>query len=177
VNTAVLLPGFGGRADQPILVKLEARLVARGWTVLRLAPPRLPLTPGLEAYVEWLWGETRTLKGSVALVGRSFGGRLAIRIAARRRLSALALLGFPVRPPRKPRPLDEAALAELTCPTLIVQGTKDALGPLKVLVPLVKSNPRLELHELAGAGHSFGSKEQGALDVTAAWLDRTIRGG
>ena len=93
---------------------------------------------------------------------------------ARRRVAAVVLLGFPVRPPKKRRPLDEQALAALSMPTLIVQGSKDALGPLRVLAPIVKANPQLELHTLAGAGHSFGSKERGALDVAAAWLDRTI---
>ena len=172
MSTVVLLPGFGGRADQPILLKLESRLGSH--TTVRLAPTRLPLTPDLEAYVDWLDGETRAVKGPLAIVGRSFGGRLAIRLAARRKVAAVVLLGFPVRPPKKPRPLDEQALAALSCPTLIVQGSKDALGPLKVLAPIVKANSRLELHTLAGAGHSFGSKEKGALDVAAAWLDRTI---
>lgn len=169
MTTVVLLPGFGGRADQPILTKLEARL---DFACARLAPPRLPLTPGLEAYVDWL--EAEAPRGKLAIVGRSFGGRLAVRLAARRQLEAIVLLGFPVRPPKKPRPLDEAALAAVSCPTLIVQGTKDALGPLKVLRPIVEANPNLSLLELPGAGHSFGAKEKGALDAAAAWLDRTI---
>ncbi len=174
MTTVVLLPGFQGRADQPILVRLEARLVPLGFTCLRLAPPRLALTPGLEAYVEWLEGELATVKGALVIVGRSFGGRLAVRVASRRKLAAVVLLGFPVRPPGKPRPIDEAALGALGCPTLIVQGTKDALGPMQVLAPLVKRNPRLEVLPLEGAGHSFGSKEKAALDEAAAWLDRTI---
>ena len=171
----VLLPGFNGRADQPVLVNLEARLGR--FTCLRLAPPRLKLTPGLEAYVTWLEGELRGVRGRVVLVGRSFGGRLAVRLASRRKLAAIVLLGFPVRPPGKPRPLDEAALAALTCPTLIVQGTKDALGPLQVLAPVVKANAHLEVQRVEGAGHSFGRHERAALDGAAAWLDRTISHG
>jgi pimeloyl-ACP methyl ester carboxylesterase len=77
-----------------------------------------------------------------------------------------------VRPPGKPRPLDEAALLEVTVPTLIVQGDQDELGPLKVLERLVKRNRLLELHVLEGAGHSFGRHEAAALDHAVAWLDR-----
>lgn len=168
--TVVLLPGFNGRADQPILVKLEARLVRRGFTCARLAPPRLKVLEDLDHHVAWLRGEVAALAGPLVLVGRSFGGRLAIRLAKERDVAAIVLLGFPVRPPSKQRPLDEAALAALRCPTLIVQGTRDALGPLKVLKPIVERSKVLELLEVAGAGHGFGPKEKQALDDVSAWL-------
>ncbi|HEY1088978.1 MAG TPA: hypothetical protein VGE37_14840, partial [Archangium sp.] len=81
--TVVCLPGFNGHADQPVLVKLCARLEERDFACVRLAPPRLKLTPGLEAHVEWLEAELRRLQGPLVLVGRSFGGRLAIRLENR----------------------------------------------------------------------------------------------
>lgn len=164
----VLLPGFGGSAAQPILLRLEARLAEH--SVHRLAPPRLALTPDLSAQVDWLEGETKALRGRLVVVGRSFGGRLAVRLAARRRLAGVVLLGFPVRPPNKRRPLDEAALGALACPGLVVQGTKDELGPLRVLRPLCAQNPKLELVTLAGAGHSFGRRERAAIDAAVEWI-------
>lgn len=171
--TVVLLPGFNGRADQPVLVKLSTRLETLGFSCVRLAPPRLKLTPGLEAHVAWLEAAVSSLEGRLVLVGRSFGGRLAVRLAARRDLEAVVLLGFPVRPPGKQRPLDEAALQALRCPTWIAQGTKDPLGPLRALKQCAG---RAELFEVAGAGHSFTAKQEAAaLDAAAAWLDRTAR--
>ena len=167
--TIVLLPGFQGSADQPILVNLSKRLEERGFTCLRLAPPRLKLTPDLDLYGAWLDEQLKDVRAPLALVGRSFGGRLAIRLAARRKLSAIVLLGFPIRPPDKKRPLDEQALAALTCPTFIAQGTKDELGPLRVLKRFAK---RAEILPLTGAGHDFGAKEDLALNAAAAWLDR-----
>ncbi len=168
MTRVVLLPGFNGAADQPILVKLSQRLT--GFECVRLAPPRLKLDEELSAHVAWLREATAKTSSPLVLVGRSFGGRLAIRLAAERTVSAIVLLGFPVRPPRKKRPLDEQALAALQVPTLIVQGTKDELGPIKVLTPIAAANSKLTLHEVAGAGHSFGSKESAALDFAASWL-------
>jgi uncharacterized protein len=170
--TVVLLPGFQGAADQPILVDLSERLEALRFTCLRLAPPRLKLTPGLEAYGEWLDEQLVEVSAPLMVVGRSFGGRLAIRLAVRRPLAAVVLLGFPIRPPGKKRPLDEQALAALRCPTWIAQGTKDELGPMKVLKRFAG---RAEIFPLSGAGHSFGSHEDAALDAAAAWLDRQVR--
>lgn len=170
--TVVLLPGFQGRADQPILTRLSSRLERLGFACLRRAPPRLKLTPGLEAYGAWLDGELASVRGPLVLVGRSFGGRLAARLAARRPLEAVMLLGFPIRPPGKKRPLDEAALAALTCPAWIGQGSRDALGPMKVLRRFAGG---ARVHEVQGAGHAFGAKEAALLDAAAAWLDQTVR--
>lgn len=167
MTTVVLLPGFGGRADQPILTRLSARLEALALTCLRRAPPRLKLTPGLEEYGAWLDAELIDVRGPLLVVGRSFGGRLAIRLAARRKLEGVVLLGFPIRPPGKARPLDEAALAALKCPAWIAQGTRDPLGPMKVLRKFAR---RAELYPVSGAGHDFGAKEKVTLDAAAAWI-------
>ncbi len=165
--TVVLLPGFQGSADQPILVNLSFRLERLGFPCLRLAPPRLKLTPELEVYGAWL--DEQLVSGPLIMVGRSFGGRLAIRLAARRKLEAIVLLGFPIRPPGKKRPLDEQALAALNCPTWIAQGTKDELGPMKVLRKFAAS---AEIFPLTGTGHDFASGEATALDAAATWLNK-----
>ncbi len=172
----VLLPGFGGAAEQPILVKFSTRLEALGFSCRRRAPKRGKLTPGLELETAWLSKVLAEVPGPHVVVGRSFGGRVCVRLGKRELVSACVLLGFPVRPPGKPRPLDEAALLEVTVPTLIVQGDDDELGPLKVLDRLVKRNRLLELHVLEGAGHSFGRQEAAALEYAAAWADRVLRG-
>ncbi len=165
--TVVLLPGFQGSADQQILMNLTARLEPLGFPCLRLAPPRLKLTPELEVYGAWL--DERLPQGPLILVGRSFGGRLAIRLAARRKLEAIVLLGFPIRPPGKKRPLDEKALSALQCPTWIAQGTRDELGPIKLLRKVARA---AHILPLPGTGHDFGAKESAALDAAATWLHK-----
>ncbi|MFO0597714.1 MAG: alpha/beta family hydrolase [Myxococcaceae bacterium] len=171
---AVLLPGFGGQADQPILKKLSALLAPLGVKCMRRAPPRMKLDPELGEYVGWLEKVVAKLDGPVVVVGRSFGGRLAVRLAAKRELAAVVLLGFPIGPPAKPRPLDEAALGACPCPTLVVQGDDDELGPLEVIERVAKSNPRVQVEVLEGAGHSFGRLEREALTRSVAWLQKTL---
>lgn len=168
MKTVALLPGFGGSADQPILVKLEKAL--GDVTCVRLAPPRLKLTPELEGYTDWLSEQVKSHR-ELIVVGRSFGGRLAIRLANRRKLRGVVLLGFPIRPPSKPRPFDEQMLKALTCPTLVVQGDEDELGPLKVLRSVIARKPNISLQVLDGAGHGFSApQERRAIELTTRWI-------
>jgi uncharacterized protein len=64
--------------------------------------------------------------------GKSMGGRVASLVAEELycsgKIAGLVCLGYPFHPPRKPETLRVAHLADLTCPTLIVQGTRDPLG-------------------------------------------------
>jgi predicted alpha/beta-hydrolase family hydrolase len=168
--TVVLLPGFGGTAAQPLLVRLEDALAGVGLGARRAAPPRGRPSPGLGVEVAWLAGVLGTLAGPRVVAGRSFGGRVALRLAARGGLDACVVLGLPLRPPGKRRPEDEAALAAASCPTLVVQGSDDALGPLPVVRRHARANPRVTLAVLPGAGHAFGRATREAVELAAAWL-------
>src|SRR5262249_39219845 len=107
--------------------------------------------------------------------GRSFGGRVLARLALEESPRALVLLGFPVRSAAgRRRPEEERVLTALPCPTLIVQGSRDPVGPIRTLEGRAGSNPRLELEVLAGAGHSFGRQEHAALETAADWLYRRL---
>jgi predicted alpha/beta-hydrolase family hydrolase len=171
VSGAILVPGFNGTARQPMLVKLKRALKELGIPAraITLAPGRP--TPELEPEVAQL---RQMAKGAQALVGRSFGGRVCARLAVQRPPRALVLLGFPVRPPGKRRPLDEAALKALRCPTLILQGEDDELGPPALLRRLLKKNPKVTLEVISGAGHSFGRREAAVLARAAQWLSQQL---
>src|SRR5687767_6536420 len=88
--------------------------------------------------------------------------------------AALVVLGHPISPPNRPRPRDEATLAALTCPTLILQGERDELGPLDVLARVAAQNPRVELSVLPGAGHELGKSEPEAIARAVDWLTRIL---
>jgi len=166
----ILLPGYGGSARQPILLSLSARLTPLGYACQRHAPPRGKLTPDLLSQTAWLAGLIDGLGQRPVLIGRSFGGRICARVAALREVEALVLLGFPIRPPGRPRPLDEAALAQVRCPTLVVQGDRDELGPLPVIRRSVEGNRLVALHVVEGTGHDFGKHTAAALDTVVSWL-------
>jgi len=170
----VLAPGYGGTSEQPIVVAMAARLVAVGIVPRAISFSRAK--PGGDYHQELgdvLRARDEVLAGGadrVALVGRSFGGRMCTRLAALEPPDALVLLGHPIGPPGRPRPEDEAALAAVTCPTLIVQGDRDTLGPLDVLRRIAAANSAIEIEVLQGVGHQFGPRTAWATERAAAWL-------
>lgn len=165
----VLLPGFNGDARQPLLVRLAQALGTRGFRHRFPGLPKGRPSAGLADEVAFL-AKKLPPRAAPILVGRSFGGRVALRYAAVKRVSAVVLLGFPVRPAGRPRPDDEAALLAVRVPTLIIQGDDDEKGPLEVLLPIVAKNPRLTLVVLAGAGHSFGRHEARAVSLASVFV-------
>jgi len=174
MTPVVMVPGFNGTAKQAMLVRLgkllrERKLDARAVTLKSGRP-----SEGLAAEVAQL--DALAGDGPLALVGRSFGGRVSARLAARRELSALVLLGFPVRPPGKRRPDDEAALKALTCPVLILQGEHDELGAPALLRRLTRGMKNVELLVVKGATHSYGRQELKVLAQAADWLSGRLAG-
>jgi uncharacterized protein len=179
-RAAVLAPGYGGTAEQSIL-----RALARALRTFDIASSAITFrTSGKRpsrGYVSEL-EDLRTARDAlraqhekIALVGRSFGGRMCAFLAAVEPPDALAILGHPISPADRPRPADEEALQGIRCPTLVVQGERDELGPLAVLQRIALVNPLIDLAVIAGAGHDFGAKEKEAVDQVARWLDATLR--
>jgi predicted alpha/beta-hydrolase family hydrolase len=180
-RAAVLAPGYGGTAEQPILRKLATALerfgIASRAVMFRTRGSRP--SKDYAAEIEDLRAARDALRGEgherIALVGRSFGGRMAAFLAEREPPDALVILGHPIAPPKRPRPRDAAALAGTTCPTLVVQGENDELGPFAVLERIAANNPRIDLVRIAGAGHDFGAGEAEAVAAAARWLDSVLR--
>ncbi len=179
-RAAVLAPGYGGTAEQPILRKLASALDGFG-VASRAVTFRSGSRPSKDyvSEIEDLRAARDALRAAgndrVALVGRSFGGRICAFLAETEPPDALVILGHPIAPPKRARPRDEAALAATTCPTLVVQGEKDELGPFAVLERIAAKNPRIDLIRIAGAGHDFGSGEAEAVAAAARWLDSVLR--
>jgi uncharacterized protein len=180
-RAAVLAPGYGGTAEQPILRKLRAALDGFGIASRALTFGTRGSRPSKDyvSEIEDLRGARDALRTAgyerIALVGRSFGGRISVFFAEREPPDALVILGHPIAPPKRPRPRDEAALAATACPTLVVQGELDELGPFAVLERIAATNPRIDLVRIAGAGHDFGASEPEAVVAAARWLDSVLR--
>jgi predicted alpha/beta-hydrolase family hydrolase len=180
-RAAVLAPGYGGSATQPILRSLVKALAEHGIDALPITFSTKGRRPSRD-YADELADLRAARDGlaathqKIALVGRSFGGRMCAFLAAIEPPDALAIVGHPISPPDRPRPRDEAVLAAMTCPTLVVQGSADELGPVAVLERIAGTNPRIDLVVIAGAGHDLGGpREREAVDHVARWLDAALR--
>jgi len=181
MRAAVLAPGYRGTAEQPILVALADALAAYGIAARRITftTRGRPSTAyaseiaDLRAARDALRAEGAT---AIALVGRSFGGRICAFLAATEPPAALAIIGHPISPPGRPRPRDEAALEAVACPTLVVQGDLDELGPIAAIERVAGRNPRIDLVRLAGAKHELrGAEQREAVQAVARWLDSMLR--
>lgn len=107
--------------------------------------------------------------------GKSFGGRMTSQAQAEIPLpgvAGLVFLGFPLHPANKPSDDRARHLAAVHIPMLFVQGTRDALADIGLLVPIVDRLGAL-LYRLENADHSFHvPARQGTTDT--AMLDRAL---
>ncbi len=176
----MLAPGYGGSATQPILRSLAKALAAHGIESLPITFRTSGRRPSRDyadelADLRAARDELRATHDLVALVGRSFGGRMCAFLAELEPPDALAIVGHPIAPADRPRPRDEAALAAVRCRTLVVQGSRDELGPVSVLERIAGTNPLIDLVVIDGAGHDLGAKEREAVEQVARWLDAALR--
>jgi hypothetical protein len=147
------------RPDPPALARAAVRAAAEA--AQRIAP-RLPLFAG----------------------GKSFGARMASQAQAEAPLPdvrGLVFFGFPLHPANKPSDERARHLIAVRIPMLFLQGTRDALADLRLLVPMVEAlgeGARLKLIE--HADHSFHVPARSGrtdeqilgvmLDEAASWM-------
>ncbi len=114
--------------------------------------------------------------------GKSMGGRIATMVAAKNlgAFDRIALLGYPLHPPKNPERLRDAHLpaAAESAPLLFLQGTRDDLCRLDLLRPILERiGDRATLHVIEDADHSFGVlKRTGRTsdDVMAELVSTTV---
>jgi predicted alpha/beta-hydrolase family hydrolase len=129
--------------DSPFMTAFAEGLAARGLRVARFEFPYMAARradgrrrpPDRQPRLLECWQEVIQTLAPAPLVigGKSLGGRMASLIAADGearddRIRGLVCLGYPFHPPGKPERLRTEHLSALRIPTLIVQGTRDALG-------------------------------------------------
>jgi predicted alpha/beta-hydrolase family hydrolase len=106
--------------------------------------------------------QARTIGAAqVTLGGFSRGARLAAMLAQREEAYALLCLGFPFH--KRGAPLERHgldALRELTLPTLIVQGTRDAHGSWQEVRGYGGLPECVKMHWLEDGNHRFQAREK-----------------
>jgi predicted alpha/beta-hydrolase family hydrolase len=119
--------------------------------------------------------------GDLVIGGKSMGGRIASMIADEIGVRGLVCLGYPFHPVGKPDKLRVAHLETIRTPTLILQGTRDALGNRAEIDGYALSkNVRVEF--LEDGDHSFKPRARSgrteeenlrqAIDAVATFVER-----
>jgi predicted alpha/beta-hydrolase family hydrolase len=90
--------------------------------------------------------------------GKSFGGRMTSQAQALKPMpgvKGLVFLGFPLHPIGKPSVGRADHLSAIKIPMLFLQGSRDGLAELELLVPVVKALKRATLSVVENGDHSF----------------------
>jgi alpha/beta superfamily hydrolase len=162
--------------DDPLIARLEADLVARGFATLRFnfrgvgASEGQPSDGRLEPLdiagaVACMLKQPETDGRTLALVGHAFGAGMAIAYAGHDpRVGTVVAVSPPiVRLPAELRTLDR--------PVLFVTGEYDEVCPEFKLAPLVGALPRLQgIRIVRGARHMLHGKEGAAAAIVVSYL-------
>ncbi|MEZ5175755.1 MAG: alpha/beta family hydrolase [Acidimicrobiia bacterium] len=187
----VLAHGAGAGQTHPWMTAMRTQLAVLGYATLtfnyryaeagRRAPDRLPvLTEVHVAAAERMAGYS----DRVVLAGKSMGGRVGGHVAADQLVDAagVAYFGYPLVAVGRWDPRDTSHLTTIAVPQLFVSGTRDRMGPLDLLKPVVGSVPNGTLVSIEGGDHSFvplkssGRSLDDTLVEAAAAFDRWCRG-
>jgi predicted alpha/beta-hydrolase family hydrolase len=93
---------------------------------------------------------------STFLIGKSMGGRIGCHVSLEENVDGLVCLGYPLCAMGDRTKLRDEVLRALTKPILFVQGTRDALCPLDLLVRVrAEMKAPNSLHVVEGGDHSL----------------------
>lgn len=189
----ILAHGAGAGHDSPFMVAFATGLAGRGIETCTFNFPYMEQgrragdrPEVLEACWLLVAATLRQAIGARPLFigGKSMGGRMASRIAARPEsepldLRGLVFLGYPLHPPGRPRQLRVEHWPALTRPALFVQGERDPFGtPDELREHLPSYGGRATLLAVEGGDHSLKPPRSGkrsAADVYSWIQDEVAR--
>ena len=162
----ILGHGAGAGMEHKFMVALAEALANENIATLRYQFPYMergkgrPDVPNVaHKTIERVVEETAaTTDLPIALAGKSFGGRMASQLIAKKeldRIQALIFYGFPLHSPAKPGNERGEHLKAVKIPMLFLQGDRDALARLPLLTPLLNEISLATLEVLPGANHGF----------------------
>jgi uncharacterized protein len=161
--------GAGAPMDSPFMNAVTFGLAAAGYRVVRFEFPYMAerrqtgakKPPNGQPVLLDTWTAVIDELGAEDLVigGKSMGGRMASLLADEAGVAGLVCLGYPFHPPGKPEKVRTEHLATLKTPTLICQGTRDALGDETDVAGYDLSNA-IRLHWLPDGDHSLKPRKR-----------------
>lgn len=188
----VLAHGAGAGMNHPFMDSVSAGLGERGIATLRYQFPfmergsRRPDPAQIaQATVRAAVATAVDLMPGAALFagGKSFGGRMTSQAqaeAALPQVRGLIFLGFPLHPAKQPSQKRAEHLAQVSCPMLFLQGTRDELADMTLMRTVTERlGKRATLQWFEDADHGFhvrarsGRTDQqvlgSMLDAIVAW--------
>lgn len=180
--------GAGAAMDSDFMTALSRELSERGIEVVRFEFPYMverretgkrrppnPMPQLQEAFTaqidHWLGVDDRL---PLFIGGKSMGGRVASLLADARftagELQGLVCLGYPFHPRGKPERLRTEHLADLQCPALIMQGTRDPLGNAEEVAGYSLS-AQIAVTWLEDGDHDFKPRKASGFTREAHWED------
>lgn len=189
--------GAGAPMDSDFMQAISAGLCERGVEVLRFEFPymaerrcggsRRPPNPVPQLLESFRAQVASAADGSLPLFigGKSLGGRVASLLAGELHgagtVAGLVCLGYPFHPRGKPEKLRTEHLYPLSCPALLVQGTRDPLGSAAEVEEYALPD-RIEFvwledgdHDLKprrASGYTRAQHWQSAVDAVVAFVRR-----
>lgn len=160
----ILAHGAGAPMDSAFMNGIATAIAAHAVEVVRFEFPYMDARrrgerrpPDREAVLRATWDraiEQRRDGRRLFIGGKSMGGRIATMIADQAHVDGVACFGYPFHPTGKPETTRTAHLAAMRTPTLIVQGTRDALGSREEVATYALSNA-IRLHWIEDGDHSL----------------------
>jgi uncharacterized protein len=186
--TLILGHGAGAGQTSDFIVSFASGLAARGIDIMtfnflyreqgrRIPDPNDKLEACWRAVIEAVRGQMESSRDTLAIGGKSMGGRIASQVAAAAigDLAGLVFLGYPLHPPGRPDRLRAAHLSRIKAPVLFVQGSRDAFGTPDELRPiLAQLEPPADLYVVEGGDHSFKVPKMSGVNQEAVY--RAVQG-
>lgn len=171
VATLLLSHGAGGGVDAADLLALAEALPAQGVTVVlfeqpwRVAGRKIATPPAsLDAALRRA-ADVMRVRTPLVIGGRSAGARSAARTARALGATGCLALSFPLHPPGRPERSRAHELAATGLPTLVVQGSRDALGRPEEFPEGLRG---VDLAIVPGADHAMAVPVRGAVTQAEA---------
>ncbi len=184
--TVLLAHGAGAPMDSPFMAAIASGLGLKGWRVVRFefgymarmrqtgrrqGPDRMPLLQ--ETFRQQVQLEKTAWPHRPLVVGgKSMGGRVASllveELAASAGVRGCLCLGYPFHPPGKPLNLRTEHLADISTPTLILQGERDNFGKREEVESYALS-PQVQVEWMVSGDHSFKPTKASGLSEAENW--------
>ena len=178
-TTVALAHGAGAPQDSEFMQVFAEGLAATGFRVARFEFPYMAerretgkkKPPNRLPQLIETWHAVIAKLGSDSLIigGKSMGGRVASLVADDSQIKGLVCLGYPFHAlGKEPGPNRLEHLEALKTPTLICQGTRDALGTRDEIAEY-RLSANIQLHWLEDGNHSFKPRKASGLTEGESW--------